>query len=121
VERNAPDHPAYILPISLCPPNTPQCDNSRIAPTYDRQPVGLAYRFVPPDTANPTIPLEPDFKTQGVTSNPVPLDDAARNNSAFYADAYSRMASYYSYVNQPDAAQHMADKAQLVRNALSGR
>ncbi|MEP6774202.1 MAG: hypothetical protein ABJA50_01290, partial [Chloroflexota bacterium] len=56
VERNAPDHSAYILPISLCPPNSPQCDNSRIAATYDRQPVGLVYRFVPPNSGDQPAP-----------------------------------------------------------------
>jgi hypothetical protein len=121
VERNAPDHPAYMLPISLCPPNSPQCDNGRIAPTYDRQPVGLVYRFVPPNSGDPSPPPEPTFATEGITGQPVPLDDAARANSKFYADAYSRMASYYSFLNQTQSAQNMADKAQSIRAALAGR
>lgn len=121
VERNAPDHPAYMLPISLCPPNSPQCDNGRIAPTYDRQPVGLVYRFVPPNSGDQPAPPEPTFTTEGITAHPVPLDDAARANSKFYADAYSRMASYYSFLNQPESAQNMADKAQSILSALAGR
>jgi hypothetical protein len=51
----------------------------------------------------------------------VPLDDAARANSKFYADAYGRMASYYSFLNRTQSAQNMADKAQAVRAALAGR
>jgi hypothetical protein len=121
VERNAPDHPAYILPISLCPPNSPQCENSRIAPTYDRQPVGLVYKFVAPNSGDQPVPPEASFATEGVTGQQVPLDDAARANSKFYADAYSRMASYYNFLNQPQSAQNMADKAQLIRSALAGR
>ena len=121
VERNAPDHPAFILPITLCPPNSPQCDNSRIAPTYDRQPVGLAYKFVPPNSGDQPVPPEPTFATEGITGQRVPLDDAARVNSKFYADAYSRMASYYSFLNQTQLSQNMADKAQAIRTALAGR
>ncbi len=121
VERNAPDHPAYILPISLCPPNSPQCDNNRIAPTFDRQPVGLVYRFVAPNSGEQPAPPEPTFATEGVTGQQVPLDDAARANSKFYADAYSRMASYFSFLNETQSAQNMADKAQSIRAALAGR
>jgi hypothetical protein len=120
VERNAPDHPSYMLTIRPCPPSA-SCDNNRIASTYLRQPIGLTFKLVPPEAGEPPAPDESDYKTVGITASPVPFDDAARTNSLFYVDAYNRMNAYFQTLNMQDAAQRMAEKANAIRVAIQGR
>jgi hypothetical protein len=120
VERNAPDHPAYFLMAQTCPPNQ-QCEESQIAPTWSRVPVGLVEKLMPPGTTEVPIPAEPSYMTEGITTNPVGLDDAARINSLRYIEAYRRLAALYGTAGQNETAQRMSDRAVAVEAALRGR
>ncbi len=120
VERNAPDHPAYMLISQPCPANQ-QCEESQIAPTWTRVPLGLVDKLVPQGTTNVSIPPEPTYVTDGITTNPVGLDDAARLNSVRYVDAYRRLAVLYSAAQESQAAQRMTDRAAQIEAVLQNR
>ena len=121
VERNGSQHPAYMLTTSPCNPNDTACEDNQIAPTYQRVPAGLAFKLVAPDAPGASIPPEPDYKTEGITRNPVAFDDAARINSLFYVNAYNRMAIYFGALSQPDAARRMSAKATSLQAIINSR
>lgn len=120
VERNATDHPPYMLIAQACQPGQ-QCEESQIAPTYLRVPVGLVDKLVPQNTTDLPVPPEPDYATDGITTNPVGFDDAARLNSLRYVDAYNRLAALYGTAQQNEAAQRMSQRALAIQDALKGR
>jgi hypothetical protein len=121
VERNQADHPAYILSLDQCVPNVPQsCEANQIAPTWTRQPVGLTERLVAPQTTG-GLPPVPDYKLDGVLTDPVSLDATARLNSSLYVDAYRKLAAVYGAANQTQKAQELTQKASAIAAAINAR
>lgn len=120
VERNAADHPAFMLIAQACPQGQ-QCEENSIAPAYARVPMGLVDMLVPRDTADVPLPEEPDYRTLGIDVNPVAFDDAALLNSARYVDAYRRLAVLYSAAGQDDAAQRMRARAAQLEVVITSR
>ncbi|MEO5953287.1 MAG: DUF2723 domain-containing protein [Chloroflexia bacterium] len=120
VERNIADHPAYFLMGVPCQPNQ-NCEENQIAPTYQRIPAGLSDRLVLQNAPLPLPASEPTYHTDGLTTNYVSLDDAARINSTRYADAYARLAALYNSQGQSEAAQRMNAQAVAISDALKNR
>ena len=120
VERNIADHPVYFLMVIPCQPNQ-NCEENQIAPTYQRIPAGLTDRLVAQNAPMPLPASEPTYQTEGLTTNYVALDDAARINSSRYADAYARLAALYNTQGQTEAAQRMNAQAVAMNEALKNR
>jgi hypothetical protein len=120
IERNADEHPPYFLMAQPCPQNQ-TCEESNIAPTWSRVRVGLVEKLVPEGTIDLPLPPEPNYSTEGITTNPVGFDDAARLNSYRYLVAYSGLSALYGAAGQNEAAQRMNDRAAAIDAALRGR
>lgn len=121
VERNQADHPAYILSLDQCIPNVPtSCEANQIAPSWTRQPVGLTAKLVAPQ-ATADLPTVPDYKLDGILTNPVSLDATARINTSLYVDAYRKLAAVYGAANQTQKAQELTEKAAAIAAAISAR
>jgi hypothetical protein len=121
VERNVADHPAYLLTGVPCQPNQQGCEENLIAPTFQRIPAGLSDRLVAQNEPLPLPANEPNYLTDGITTNYVAFDDSARINSARYADAYARLAALYSTRGRTEAAERMNREAVSIENALKNR
>lgn len=121
VERNAVDHPAYLLMLQPCQPNQQGCEENLIAPTYQRIPAGFTDKLVAPGAPIPLPAAEPNYNTQGITTNYVAFDDSARINVARYVDAYARLGALYTNQGQTEAAQRMNAQAAAISEAIKNR
>jgi hypothetical protein len=122
VERNQADHPAFLLTLEPCDPSVVQsCEANQIAPTWYRQPEGLVTRLLPSKPAGTDPPPVPTYKLDGILNEPVYFDDAARDNTQLYADAFRQLSVQYSVANQQDKAQAMSQLASQVTAALAAR
>jgi hypothetical protein len=118
-ERNQADHPAYLLTLEQCEPGVVQsCEANQIAPTWYRQPEGLVTQLLPAKPTAQDPPAVPDYKLDGITTSPVYFDDAARDNTTLYRDAFRQLAVMYGVANQQDKAQAMDRLASQVQAAL---
>jgi hypothetical protein len=122
IERNKADHPAFLLSLEQCVTGVPQsCEANQIAPDWIRQPFGLTTRLLPSQPTGGDLPPEPDYRLEGILSNPVALDSTAKINSSLYVDAYQRLAILYSTAGQSDKAQEMDNRASAIAAALESR
>ena len=122
VERNQPDHPAFLLTLENCTPNVVQsCEANQIAPDWSRQSYGLVTRLLPSKPSPTDLPPVPDYKLDGILSNPVPLDDSARVNTQLYISAYQQLSIAYGIANQPAKAQQLDQFAKQIEAAIAAR
>lgn len=121
VERNLETRPAYVLFQRVAPGQ--ECKSCLVATDFERQKVGLISKLVrKPAPTIPELPKEPDYKLDGIiVGKQVPMDDFARLNSCFYAEAYATLAQQYSAVNNTSAATRMETMANTVRQAIPGQ
>jgi hypothetical protein len=123
IERNYDQHPAYVFFPSNCEPGSdnPALENNQIAPTYFKQPSGIALRLWREQPPAGSLPPMPEFDLRGITYDKTPMDEFAIYNSTFYQCGYGATAQAYADAKRTDQAEVLASKAQQLRTAMQGR